>query len=78
MNNNRWHMLIALNLTFLAGTWWYSQIDAAPPEANRSFANPIQQRESMIKLLQESNQLLREQNELLKSGKLQVQVTAAR
>ncbi|GAA4422556.1 hypothetical protein [Bremerella cremea] len=77
-SRNRWQVLIAFNVLCLAVGWWYSQSDAAPPEPRQPFANPVQQREQMIRLLQESNQLLREQNELLKSGKLKVQVTAAK
>lgn len=71
-----WQLLIVFNVLCLAAGWWYSHSDAAPPEVKQPFANPVQQRESMIRLLQESNQLLREQNALLKSGQLQVQIVA--
>ncbi|PQO25985.1 hypothetical protein C5Y96_21275 [Blastopirellula marina] len=74
----RWQLLIIANIVCLAGGWWYSQGHAAPPETKQPFANAVQQRESMIRLLQESNQLLREQNMLLKSGKLKVQVTESK
>lgn len=73
-NSYCWLTLIALNLICLGGGWFYSQTTAAPPEVRQPFANPVEQREAMIRLLQESNQLLREQNALLKSGKLQVEV----
>ncbi len=77
-SRKRWQLLIAFNVLCLAAGWWYSHSDAAPPEVKQPFANPVQQRESMIRLLQESNQLLREQNSLLKSGKLKVQVVSDR
>ncbi|PQO34226.1 hypothetical protein DTL21_11880 [Bremerella cremea] len=73
-----WQLLIAFNVLCLAAGWWYSHSDAAPPEVKQPFANPVQQRESMIRLLTESNQLLREQNAMLKSGKLKVQVVSDR
>ena len=74
---NRWNLLVALNVLCLAAGWWYSQSEAAPP-ANQPFANPVQQREAMIRLLQESNKLLQEQNALLKSGKLKVEISEGR
>lgn len=70
----RWLTLVALNFVCLAGTWWYSQSIAAPPETRQPFANPVQQRQAMIQLLEDSNRLLREQNALLKSGKLKVEI----
>lgn len=78
LTQNRWNLLVALNVLCLAAGWWYSQSDAAPPANNQPFANPVQQRESMIRLLQESNKLLQEQNSLLKSGKLKVEISEGR
>ncbi|MBA2114971.1 hypothetical protein [Bremerella alba] len=77
-SQKRWQLLVIVNVICLAGGWWYSQGYAAPPETKQPFANSVQQRETMIRLLQESNQLIREQNQLLKSGKLKVQVTQSR
>ena len=71
----RWLTLVALNVVLLTGTWWYSQSTAAPPETKQPFANPVQQREAMIRLLEDSNRLLQEQNALLKSGKLKVEIS---
>lgn len=45
-------------------------------EPAQPFANAEEQRMQIIELLQETNELLKEQNALLRSGKLQVVVAA--
>ncbi|MGY8771456.1 MAG: hypothetical protein ACKVH8_23835 [Pirellulales bacterium] len=71
-NNRKWIALLSLNLTVVAAAWVFQSSEAAPP--NAPFANSVEQRNRMIQLLTESNQLLKEQNALLRSGKLQVQI----
>ncbi|WP_040351827.1 hypothetical protein [Blastopirellula marina] len=69
----RWFVLLGLNaLAILTMISWQSW--AAPPAANLPFANAVTQREQMIQYLKESNQLLKEQNTLLRSGKLKVEI----
>jgi len=48
------------------------QPTATADEQARTFANAVEQRQEMIRLLTEQTALLKEQVELLKSGKLQV------
>jgi hypothetical protein len=66
-----WGALLLLPAAFLATT------AAAPQEPERqAFANAIEQRQEMIKQLKEVAALLKEQNELLKSGRVRVVVAA--
>ena len=51
---------------------------AAPKEEREPFANAVAQRAEMIALLKEIHAQLKEQNELLNSGKLTVVVQAAK
>ncbi len=67
--NPRWAVLIALNVLFGCVLCFYQPGQAAQTEP---FANPTGQRTEMIALLKELNAQLKEQNELLSSGKLQV------
>jgi hypothetical protein len=50
----------------------------AQSEGSGTFANAIEQRREMIGLLRDNNALLKEQVELLRSGKLQVIVQPAK
>ncbi len=72
--NPRWTVLIALNVVFGCVLCFYQQGQAAPPA--EPFANATGQRAEMIELLKELNAQLKEQNELLSSGKLKVIATA--
>ncbi|TWT31383.1 hypothetical protein [Blastopirellula retiformator] len=72
-NEKRWFALLGLNALAIVGMiTWQSQAQA--PAANMPFANAVAQREQMIQLLKESNEQLKEQNALLRSGKLKVQL----
>lgn len=70
----RWPLLIAANVLFLCGLSFYRPSSAAPPEAREPFANAVQQRFDIINELKAVNALLKEQNALLRSGKVQVVV----
>jgi len=72
--NSKWWALFILNGIGLVGFYAVSQGSAAPPATKQPFANSVEQRERMIRLLQESNDLLREQNTILKSKVLRVEV----
>ncbi|MFI4876726.1 MAG: hypothetical protein ACIALR_15355 [Blastopirellula sp. JB062] len=72
-NEKRWFALLGFNaLAIVSAVAWQSW--AAPPAAQMPFANAVAQREQMIQELKESNRLLKEQNLLLRSGKLKVQL----
>ena len=67
-----WILLIVANVLFCCVLSFYGTTDAAPPKAKQPFANSVQQRMEMIKELQEIKGLLKEQNALLRSGKIRV------
>lgn len=69
----RWPALIAANALCVCMLSFY-RTNAAPGQGQEPFANAVQQRFDMINELKEINGLLREQNALLRSGKLQVVV----
>ncbi|MCA9268445.1 MAG: hypothetical protein KDA41_08235 [Planctomycetales bacterium] len=73
-NNARWAMLIAANAMLWCVLGFYGTSGAAPKPAPQPFANATEQRASMIGELQEIRALLKEQNALLRSGKVQVVV----
>jgi DNA-binding sugar fermentation-stimulating protein len=70
--NSRWTMLVVANVLFCCVLSFYRSSTAAPAAA--PFANAVTQRGEMIKHLKELNSLLKEQNALLRSGKLKVVV----
>lgn len=70
--NPRWTVLVVLNVLFASVLCFYRPGQAAAPEP---FANATGQRAEMIELLKEIRAQLKEQNELLASGKLQVVAT---
>ncbi|NQT38750.1 MAG: hypothetical protein HQ581_14745 [Planctomycetes bacterium] len=70
----RW-MLPATAAVLIACVLGLYRTSAAPPSVPKQpFANSVEQRFEMIKLLREINSELKEQNELLRSGKLKVTV----
>jgi hypothetical protein len=67
-----WLLLIAANVLFYGVLSFYQTTQAAPPKPTPPFANAVEQRIEMINQLREINARLKEQNELLRSGKLKV------
>jgi len=67
-----WAMLIAANALCYCVLSFYQSTMAAPPSPRLPFANSVEQRMETISELREIKQLLKEQNELLASGKLRV------
>ncbi len=57
---------------------FYQTTSAQPPEANQPFANSVEQRMDMVKLLTEIRDQLKEQNAWLKSGEMKVIVVQAK
>ena len=71
-------LLIAANVVMLCMLSFYRTTDAAPPTARQPFANPVVQREQMVRELQEIKALLKEQNALLrKQNKNQLNETSS-
>jgi hypothetical protein len=66
--HSRWTWLVAGNAAALCMLGFYSQLGAAPPAGQPPFANPIDQRQDMIRELHEIKELLKEQNALLRAG----------
>jgi hypothetical protein len=67
-----WTALLATNVVSLGMLGFYQTTTAAPPQAQEPFANAVQQRFESIGVLREISALLKEQNALLRSGKLEV------
>ena len=64
----RWTLLVAANALALGMLGFYSTLGAAPQAGVPPFANPVDQRADQLRELREIKELLKEQNELLKSG----------
>ena len=70
-----WAALVCANLVIWCVLGFYGSIVAAPQRGQPPFANAVEQRAEMVRQLQEINAALKEQNALLRSGKVQVVVT---
>jgi hypothetical protein len=71
-----WKYLLAANLLAWGMLGLLQTSLGVDREPAQPFANAEEQRMQIIELLQETNALLKEQNALLRSGKLQVVVAA--
>jgi len=69
-----WLTLIVANVVCYCVLSFYQSSPAAPPSPKLPFANSVEQRLEMVKELREIKELLREQNELLRGGKIRVVV----
>lgn len=70
----RWLALIISNVVILCVLGFYGTSQAQPNESNLPFANAVEQRVEIINQLKQLNEQLKEQNALLRSGKLKVVV----
>ncbi len=70
-----WPLLLVAGVLFLGVLSFYRTSPAAPSGTKQPFANAVAQRQEMIEELKEISRLLREQNELLRSGRVKVKVT---
>jgi hypothetical protein len=61
-------LLVAANVLVLAVLGFYSTLGAAPQAGQPPYANPVEQRDDMVRELREIKELLREQNVLLRGG----------
>jgi hypothetical protein len=66
--NSRWAVLVSANVAVLAVLGFYSTLGAAPQAGQPPYANPVEQRDEMVRELREIKELLREQNALLRGG----------
>jgi len=71
---SRWMLLITANVLAVGVLGFYSTLGAAPQAGQPPFANPIDQRNEMVRELREIKDLLKEQNMLLKSGAAKIDV----
>lgn len=78
MNRIGWtmSMLIGANVLFFCVLGLYQRSSAQ--SVRQPFSNAVEQRAEMIEQLKELNTLFREQNRLLRSGKIQVVVIDAK
>ena len=67
-----WATIIAANLLGWCVLSFLQSTSVAQQTGRQPFANSVEQRGEMIELLRELNTQLREQNELMRSGRLQV------
>jgi hypothetical protein len=65
---SRWLWLVTGNVLAIGVLGFYSTLGAAPPAGQPPFANPVEQRADQLRELREIKELLKEQNELLRSG----------
>jgi hypothetical protein len=65
---SRWTWLVIANVVFAGVLGFYSTLGAAPQAGQPPFANPVDQRADQLRELREIKELLKEQNELLRSG----------
>ncbi len=70
-----WALLITANVLCYCVLSFYRTGDAAAPKGYPPFANSVQQRIETVNELREIKELLREQNALLRSGRLGVVVS---
>ncbi len=70
----RWAMLIAANAFLWGMLSLYQTPIAAQKPPKLPFANSVEQRGEMIRQLEQISALLKEQNALLRSGKLKVTI----
>jgi hypothetical protein len=68
IGNSKWMWLLAANVVVVGVLGFYSTLGAAPQAGQPPFANPVDQRADQLRELREIKELLKEQNELLKSG----------
>ena len=68
LTDSRWFWLVSANVLALGVLGFYSTLGAAPPTGQPPFANPVEQRADQLRELREIKELLKEQNELLRSG----------
>lgn len=75
---SRWPLMLAAGALCLSVLSFYRPTSAAQREPREPFANAVQQRFEIIDELKAINALLKEQNALLRSGKVQVVIVEER
>ena len=69
-----WSLLIVANALLWCMLSFYQTGSAAPKGGKLPFSNAVEQRGEMVRQLKLINAQLKEQNSLLRSGKLQVRI----
>ena len=69
---SKWGLLLAGIVLCCCVLSFYKTSNAQPPQAKEPFANSVEQRMDMIKVLTEIRDQLKEQNAFLRSGELKV------
>jgi hypothetical protein len=73
MNRSRkWGLLLVGIVLCSCVLSFYRTTNAQPPQAKEPFANSVEQRMDMLRVLTEIRDQLKEQNALLRSGELKV------
>ena len=70
----RYGLLLAIIILCYCVLSFYQATSAQPPQAKEPFANSVEQRFEMVKLLTEIRDQLKEQNALLRSGEVKVMI----
>ncbi len=70
--SSKWGLLLVGIVLCCCVLSFYRTTNAQPPQAKEPFANSVEQRMDMIKVLTEIRDQLKEQNALLRSGELRV------
>lgn len=78
LSRSRWAILLIVNVGLWCVLGFYRDSSAFQRQSNEPFANSVEQRMQMIAELKQLNEQLKEQNELLRSGKLQVLLAVPR
>ena len=69
---NGWGLLLGGIVLCCCVLSFYQTTSAQPPQAKEPFANSVEQRMEIVKLLTDIRDQLKEQNALLRSGELKV------
>lgn len=79
LSRSRWTTLLIVNVALWCVLGFYRDSNAFQQrQSNEPFANSVEQRMQMIAELRQLNEQMKEQNELLRSGKLQVLLAVPR
>jgi hypothetical protein len=68
----RWGLMLGGIVVCCCVLSFYQTTSAQPPQAKEPFANSVEQRMDMLKVLTEIRDQIKEQNALLRSGELKV------
>ena len=67
-SNTRWFVLVAANVVAWCMLSFYGSTGAAPTTAKQPFRNPVEQRQQIIRELQDIKALLKEQTAVIREA----------